>query len=277
MEEKAVQLTINLTGIARQAWVDSFCDSSTPISYESLVVALTQRFKPDGQQEAYKAEFRHRTWKRDESFMEYGYALKRLAIRAFPKITHEAHEDLIVIQFLQGLADAEMRRHISLTHPSGVDQAVGLATEYETVSQSIRTPQTQKPKQVAAVKGTNESRTDQLLEKILGLVTPRAEQPGMERPRFRNRSTVVCYECGQAGHIKRFCGQRGDGSSGVDWGKPYNYGASASTASTKPPASTDAQTSAAPDARTSAPQGTIPTVSKSASAPAAQDKNPLNW
>ena len=30
VEEKAVQLTINLTGIARQAWVDSFCDSSTP-------------------------------------------------------------------------------------------------------------------------------------------------------------------------------------------------------------------------------------------------------
>ena len=276
VEEKAVQLTINLTGIARQAWVDSFCDSSTPISYESLVVALTQRFKPDGQQEAYKAEFRHRTRKRDESFMEYGYALKRLAIRAFPKITHEAREDLIVDQFLQGLADAEMRRHISLTHPSGVDQAVGLATEYETVSQSIRTPQTHKPKQVAAVKGTNESRTDQLLEKILGLVTPRAEQPGTERPRFRNRSTVVCYECGQTGHIKRFCGGRGDGSGGADGGKPYNYGASVSTASIMPPASTDAQTSAAPDARTSAPQGTTPTVSKSASAPAVQNKNPLN-
>ena len=134
MEEKAVQLTIYLTGIARQAWVDSFCDSSTPISYDSLVVALTQRFKPDGQQGAYKAEFHHRTRKRDESFMECGYALKRLAIQAFLNITHEAREDLTVDQFLKGLADAEMRRHISLTHPSGVDQAVGLVTEYETVS-----------------------------------------------------------------------------------------------------------------------------------------------
>ena len=102
VEEKAVQLTINLTVIARQAWVDNFCDSSEPVSYESLVAALTQRFKPDGLQEAYKAKFRHRTRKRDESFMEYGYALKRLAIRDFPKITHEAREDLIVDQFLQG-------------------------------------------------------------------------------------------------------------------------------------------------------------------------------
>ena len=43
---------------------------------------------------------------------------------------HEAREDLIVDQFLQGLADTETRRHISLVHPSGVDQAVRLATEY---------------------------------------------------------------------------------------------------------------------------------------------------
>ena len=53
LEEKAVQLTINLTGITRQALVDSFSDVSTPVSYESLVAALTQRFKPGGQEEAY--------------------------------------------------------------------------------------------------------------------------------------------------------------------------------------------------------------------------------
>ena len=41
LDDKAVQLTINLTGIAKQAWVDSFSDLSTPVSYESLVAALT--------------------------------------------------------------------------------------------------------------------------------------------------------------------------------------------------------------------------------------------
>ena len=220
MEEKAVQLTINLTGIARQACVDNFCDSSTPIS--SLVAALTQRFKPDRQQEAYKAEFRHRTRKRDESFMKYGYALKRLAIWAFLKITHEAREDLIVEQFLQGLADAEMMRHISLTHPSGVDQAVGLATEYETVSQSILTPQTHKLKQVAAVKGTKESDTGLVLQKLnqlLGCVQPKTEQPRTEGLRYRNWSSVVCYRCGQTGHIAKVCGHR-NGSGGANGVRP---------------------------------------------------------
>ena len=278
VEEKAVQLTINLTGITRQAWVDSFCDSSTPISYDSLVVALTQRFKPDGQQEAYKAEFHHRTRKRDRSFMEYGYALKRLAIRASPKITHEARNDLIVDQFLQSLADAEMRRHISLTHPSGVDQAVGLATEYETVSQSIRTPQTHKPKQVAAVKGAKESDTGLVLQKLdqlLGCVQHKTEQPWTERLRYRNWSSVVCYRCGQTGHIAKVCGH-GNGSGGANGGKPYNSGTSVTTAGAKPPASTDNQASAAPDTRTSASQGAKPLASKNVNAPSAQDSVPLN-
>ena len=82
----------------------------------------------------YKAEFRHRVRKRDESYIEYGYATRRLAIRAFPKIKYDAHEDLIRDQFLQGLTDVEMRWHITLANPSGVDQAVSLATEYYTLT-----------------------------------------------------------------------------------------------------------------------------------------------
>ena len=60
LEDRAVQLSMNLTGVAREAWADSFCDQTSPISYDALVSALTQRFKPEGQEEVYKAEFRHR-------------------------------------------------------------------------------------------------------------------------------------------------------------------------------------------------------------------------
>ena len=102
LEDRAVQLSVNLTGVARQAWADSFCDQTSPISYDALVSALTQRFKPEGQEEVYKAEFRHRMRRKEENFMEYGCALRRLAIRAFPKIRYEARDYLIVDQFLQG-------------------------------------------------------------------------------------------------------------------------------------------------------------------------------
>ena len=105
-------------------------------------------------------------WK-DESFTEYGYALKRLAIRAFPQIKHEAREELIVDQFLQGLIDLEMRRYVSLTHPTSVDQAVSRATEYETVTQSMKGPHMHKPKQIAAVQEAQSDRDiSNLLQKV---------------------------------------------------------------------------------------------------------------
>ena len=87
---------MKLTGVARQAWVGTFCDSTSPVTYGALVTALTQRFKPEGQEEAHKVQFWNRFWRKDESFMEYGYALRRLAIRAFPQIKNEAWEELIV-------------------------------------------------------------------------------------------------------------------------------------------------------------------------------------
>ena len=57
----------------------------------------------------------------------------------------------MVDQFLQSLADTEMRRHVSLAHPSGVEQAISMATEYETVTQTMRASHVHKPKQLAIV------------------------------------------------------------------------------------------------------------------------------
>ena len=120
-DEKAVQLSMSLTGTARQAWADSFSDPQASLSYDSLASALTQRFKPDSYEEAYKAEFRRKNKTKEESFLEFGHRLGWLAIRAFPKINHDSREELVVDQFLMGLTDAEMRRHVILAHPCNVD------------------------------------------------------------------------------------------------------------------------------------------------------------
>ena len=139
-EEKAVQLSMSLTSAARQAWSDSFCDGRTPLTYDSLVNALTQRFKPEGQEEAFKAEFHHGVRRKVESFLEFGHNLRRLAIRAFPRINHVSREELVVDQFLVGLSEVDMRIHVRLSHPANVDQAITLATEFETVTQSFKSP-----------------------------------------------------------------------------------------------------------------------------------------
>ena len=210
-EENAAQLSMSLTGTARQAWADSFSDPHTTMSYAALVKALSQRFKPVGHEEAYKAEFRRRSRGKEETFLEFGHGLRRLAIRAFPKINFEAREELVVDQFLLGLPDAEMRRHVSLAPSGNVDQAITLATEYETVSQSMKGIVPSKPKQVAVVKGTgtssqDSSNTEDLLKVLIDLVKKQNRSGHGNRHGGPQRaSPIICFKCSQPGHIARDC------------------------------------------------------------------------
>ena len=99
-EELAVQLSVSLTGTARQIWADS--GLAYDFDYDHMVLVLSQRFNPLGQEEAFKAEFRGRSRSKNESFLEHGHALRRLAIKAFPRKTMEDREETVKDQFLQG-------------------------------------------------------------------------------------------------------------------------------------------------------------------------------
>ena len=48
--DKAAQLSMNFTGVARQVWSDSVEDSVEAHDYDSLVETMGQRFKPKGQE-----------------------------------------------------------------------------------------------------------------------------------------------------------------------------------------------------------------------------------
>ena len=100
---------------------------------DSLVKMMGHRFKPKGQGESYKVELRGRNKKEDETYIELGYMLRRLAIRAFPSLSHDAHEAMVLEQVLIGLQDADMRKNVQLAHPKGLDGGVMLATEFENI------------------------------------------------------------------------------------------------------------------------------------------------
>ena len=117
----------------------------------------------------------------------------------------------MVDQFLMGLIDPEMRRHVSLAHPRNVDQAITLATEFETLTQSLKGVMIAKPKQVAAISdpstasGNNQT-TDDLLKTLIELVTK--QNQAKSRPQNRpqgSKSQIICYHCDQKGHIARQC------------------------------------------------------------------------
>ena len=197
--DKAAQLSINLTGAARQAWSDS-CLSAVP-SFEELKTILKQRFKPEGQDEAYKAEFRHRNQRRDESFLEFGHALRRLATRAFATMEHSAREELLKDQFIQNL-EGDMRRHVTLAHPKNLDQAIVMATEHDTVTHSLRTPPPQKPRTVAAVAGGEKEGEGGVME-LLSQVLKSMNRPNSRGPRVY--PDTICWYCDQQGHMKYQC------------------------------------------------------------------------
>ena len=81
---------MSLTGAARQVWSDSVEDSLDDDDYDSLVGMLSQCFKSKGQEETYKAQIRGHNKRKDETYIELGYTLRRLAIRAFPSVSHDA-------------------------------------------------------------------------------------------------------------------------------------------------------------------------------------------
>ena len=202
--EKAAQLSMSMTGVARQTWSDICSDPSMLFDYRSLVKGMGQRFKPEGQEVTYKAEFRGRVKQKDETFLEYGYCLRRLAIRAFSKLGLEGREEMAKDQFVLGLADAEMRRHVSLAHPTTLDKAIALATEFDVVSQASRSHVQHKPKPVSVVQDSQPSVSGdrELLQQILETMTKLTDR--QSRPP-RNRSNIRCFECQEVGHIKRNC------------------------------------------------------------------------
>ena len=85
---------------------------------------------------------------------------------------------------------------------------------------------------------------------------------------------IVCYKCGQTGHIQRNC--RSNGSGGANRGTPYNPGTSASNGGAKAPAAVDSQTPVVPDTRTHAAQDAKAPTFKNAKAPVKQSEVPLN-
>ena len=88
--DKAARLAITLTGAARQAWSDSGLTDLS--SFRDLQRMLKQRFHPEGLDESFKDRFRHRVKSEDESFIEFGHSLRRLAVRAFPQMGRSARD-----------------------------------------------------------------------------------------------------------------------------------------------------------------------------------------
>ena len=127
-DEKGEQLAMSLRGPALQ--VLGYLEREEGDDYETLKAALFRRFSPEERVTSYRCEFRNRKWQKGESVSEYGFALSRLAAKAYCDIPPDSREVMMIEQFISGLGSLDLQRHVQFGHPSTLDQAVSLAGEY---------------------------------------------------------------------------------------------------------------------------------------------------
>ena len=222
--EKAAQLAICLRGVAQR--VLSELTEKELSSYSDLRQALTQRFCPAEREIAHRCDFRNRKRKPNETAADYGYALKRLASRAFPNFMPQMRESLTIDQFISGLGSQEIKRYVQFSHPLTLDKAVSLAVEYEAFegAHNVRKPIDPEISSVhSLVQSRNtkqETRNDndisalnrsmqgiqKSLETLLSIQSKSQNNKGNEG-KYENsdRRKLICYNCKKEGHIRKRC------------------------------------------------------------------------
>ena len=182
--------------------------------YDKLVSELNRRYDPAERAEAWKIEFRNRTRKVNESVMQFAQALKRLVFKAFPNMDASAQEQWVLDQFILGVGNVEIRRHVQFGHPRDVNAAISLAIEYEAFEagnkDKLRKPANKGD--VCASVSTN-TKPDPVAkgdEKPKEAETSGDHKYNYDRKNYSemrgfDKSTVECRYCKKLGHFKNEC------------------------------------------------------------------------
>ena len=126
--QKAKMLSIKLRGEAQKLLGSLSSDQYN--NYETLKTTLSHRFNPQERESAYRCEFRNRRRKKDESPSDFGFALRRLSLKAFPTLPYSALETHVLDQFIAGLGSPELQKFVQFQHPKTLEAAINLAIEY---------------------------------------------------------------------------------------------------------------------------------------------------
>ena len=127
--EKGLQLATCLRGKAQK--VLSELKPSQKSNYITLTSVLAKRFNPPHRENAFRAVLRQRRRLPKESLMDFGCEVSRLAQKAYPEFPYEALDQVSREQFVRGLSDVDMKRHVDLQNPSSLEEAISLATQFE--------------------------------------------------------------------------------------------------------------------------------------------------
>ena len=147
IEEMGLQLAMSLTGEATE--ILGTLGPNYSADYASLVKALRDRYDHEGRSYQHAMAFLNVSCQSEQDISSYGHEVRRLAYKAYPGIPMD--ERILVDIFVKGLPGQDIRRHVYLSRPKTLSEAISLGVSFETIEQ-LTTP-AYKPKQSVQPQG----------------------------------------------------------------------------------------------------------------------------
>jgi hypothetical protein len=120
--------------------------------YQWLTASLGQRFSPEERQLSARCEFRNRTRQHNEKATDFMTELQRQAAKGWPNFGPETCDAMVMEQFIAGLGDESIRKHVVFGHARTLPAAVSLAEEYDAFAGlSFGSKQARKPATTAVI------------------------------------------------------------------------------------------------------------------------------
>lgn len=185
-------------------------------SWESLVEKMEFRFGHSNMKESYLLEARMRKRKSNESFRDLGQAIEDLYRRAYPNSPDTVQENSIKT-FLDACSEnEEFRLAVRRSRPKTLQEAITHAMEEECIRLSEKSKGPLK-KNIYSVESRNSEVNGENKR-----FSPNAyayngrnyngRRNGFKyrgRPQQRSKDNIVCHGCGETGHYKPQCTEKG--------------------------------------------------------------------
>ena len=133
--QKAQMLSIHLKGEAQKLL--SNLTGAQRNDYEKVKSILTDRYDPKEKEVTYRFQFRNSRREKGVTVSDFGYNLRKLSQKAYPDLTLDQLEVHVIEQFINGLGHGELQKHVQFRHPRTLNEAIGLATEFEALEGSL--------------------------------------------------------------------------------------------------------------------------------------------
>ncbi|XP_041964789.1 uncharacterized protein LOC121723285 [Alosa sapidissima] len=229
-------MSLLLSGRARDIYSGLSGDAKG--NYALLKAAMARCFEPCDSSDWSRATFTARRRMHNETAREFGNALRRLAIKAYPTADSCTRDMLARDQFLTHFATGDFRISLRRAKPDTLEDAIDLASELELLRNMEQTHLMPDSK-VRGVVVEHKPKSDEQMQMMLGMVeelrqevkslrvtvsnmqqsmanptpTQFSREPGREPRNSGSQGSADrvrgagggCWECGCTRHIKRDC------------------------------------------------------------------------